>query len=80
MIFRTALGRDPKRDHVRVLAEVDSVDHHHGRGTSSRRRLSNWVSVTRVRSMKLCDTDEFDVDRACCSTSRPTGSCGAPVG
>jgi hypothetical protein len=25
----TPLGRDPERDHVRALAEVDPVDHHH---------------------------------------------------
>jgi hypothetical protein len=43
--------------------------------TSSRRRLISSLSERRVRSMKVRDTDDFDVDRARCSTSVPTGSC-----
>jgi hypothetical protein len=43
--------------------------------TSSRRRLISLPSERRVRSMKVRETDERDVDRACCSTSWPTGSC-----
>jgi hypothetical protein len=43
--------------------------------TSSRPRVISSDSATRVRSMKVRETDDFDVDRACCSTSCPTGSC-----
>jgi hypothetical protein len=43
--------------------------------TSSRRRPISSESATRVRSMKVRETDDFDVERACCSTSAPTGSC-----
>jgi hypothetical protein len=42
---------------------------------SSRRRLISSPSERRVRSTKLRDTAERDVDRAACSTSEPTGSC-----
>jgi len=45
------------------------------RRTSSSRRLISSASAVRVRSMKARETDDFDVDRACCSTSVPTGSC-----
>jgi len=45
------------------------------RRTSSSRRLITSLSERRVRSMKVRDTDERDVDRACCSPSPPTGSC-----
>src|SRR5439155_848575 len=43
--------------------------------TSSRRRLINSDSAPRVRSTKLRETDDFDVDRAARSTCEPTGSC-----
>jgi hypothetical protein len=42
---------------------------------SSRRRLISSDSATRVRSMKVRETEDFDVDRAARSTSAPTGSC-----
>jgi hypothetical protein len=45
------------------------------RRTSSRRRLISSDSAPRVRSTKVRETDDFDVDRAACSTSEPTGSC-----
>jgi hypothetical protein len=70
-----ALGRDPERDHVRALAEVVPSVIITAKRTSSRRRLISSPSERRVRSMKVRETDERDVDRAYCSTSWPTGSC-----
>jgi hypothetical protein len=43
--------------------------------TSSRRRLISSDNDTRVRSMKVRETAEREVDRAARSTSAPTGSC-----
>ena len=43
--------------------------------TSSSRRDISPSSASFVRAMNVRDTADFDVDRACCSTSSPTGSC-----
>jgi hypothetical protein len=45
------------------------------RRTSSRRRRISSSSARRVRSTKVRETAERDVDRAARSTSAPTGSC-----
>jgi hypothetical protein len=45
------------------------------RRTSSSLRLINSRSAPRVRSTNVRETAERDVDRACCSTAAPTGSC-----
>jgi len=43
--------------------------------TSSRRRAISSLSACRVRCTNARDTDDFETERARCSTSLPTGSC-----
>ena len=43
--------------------------------TSSSRRLISSASASRVRSTKVRETDDFDVERDTASVCSPTGSC-----
>jgi hypothetical protein len=45
------------------------------RRASWRLRAISSSSASFVRATNVRDTADFDVDRACCSTGSPTGSC-----
>ncbi len=70
-----ALGGDPKTHAVSALFQLDPVEHQHRQpdiaqagGPSTRLRPS------RVRSTNARETADFNLDRATCSISVPTGS------
>jgi hypothetical protein len=58
---------------VRPFKAMPSIIITAGR-TSSSRRVMSASRFSRVRETNSRDTADFDVDRACASTSSPTGS------
>jgi hypothetical protein len=70
MGFEHAGGR-PAESHLPRARRSSSLPAGRRRGDGS----SAPTTPRKVRSMKVRDTEDFDVDRAACSSSAPIGSC-----
>jgi hypothetical protein len=69
-----ALGRDPERDNVRAALQLDPVQHQH-RQPHVVQAAGHQLAERLPAALHVREMDDFEIERARFSTSRPIGSC-----